>query len=287
MTLRRGLKTLRNRVLHGGVPAEARRFFAAGTPEVSAGRYLVNLSVDLELGFNGPFWRGEIDNSVFWGSAARRHLPRYLELVQQTKTPINVQLVGALLDPDRLSRDVFSSAQREHIERHPALFTLEPAEVEALAQPWIEPGIHAYSHRPFPDLTPGQAAWECSETIRLVSRRFGQVPTFMSFPKNLVAHPDQVAASGIERWRSQGRADDRAIDIGLWLAPGTITPGELGRLLRRLRQRTSGVLLHLWNHLQEMEASIFTRYVEAIEASEFELTLIRDLDRSERMSRPS
>ena len=88
------LRPVRNWVFHGGCSPPVSRFLGEYAPQPDADGYSVNLSFDLELSLNSPFWRGETTKALVLGTAARRNYPAVLALLIDNAIEFNVQVVG-------------------------------------------------------------------------------------------------------------------------------------------------------------------------------------------------
>ena len=265
------LRPVRNWVLHGGYSPPVSRLLGEYAPQPDADGYSVNLSFDLELSLNSPFWRGETTKALVLGTAARRNYPAVLALLIDNATEFNVQVVGGLLDRNLAAEDFFSREQRELIAQHPDLFSLPAETIDMLASDSVAAGIHGYSHRLFDTLTEPDADAEIGRTIALLKQTTGRDARFISFPKNQCAHTHLLAPHGLTRWRGATSRSSVSgeIPIGLWFAKPMVSAGDLNRLLRKLRSETNGFCLHLWNHFHERTADDFRRYIDVLLANDF------------------
>ena len=242
------------------------------------GEYTVNLSFDLELGLNTPFWEGDIKRALAYGQSAHDNFLHVLSFLQKERILSNVQIVGALLDENAATLALFNIAQREALRSKQELFTLSPEHIEILKSPSIEAGVHGFSHRHFTDLSSQEAHYEMRNAVRTFEGRMGFSPEFMSFPKNYIAHTDVVQKHGIQRWRAdtQNPLADAEIPLGLWFAPGVLGAAYLHKLLTAIKASRSGFFLHLWGHFTEMDARVFAELVHVIRSEGWKFTTVKN-----------
>ena len=242
------------------------------------GKYVVNLSFDLELGFNTPFWEGDLRKALAYGTSARNKFLSILGYLRKERIPSNVQIAGLLMNEDLATLSLFSPAQREAIRSHRELFALSHEDMAMLTSPDIEAGIHGFSHRHFTELSSQDADYEMRNAVRVFEKKFGKAPEFMSFPKNYIAHTDVVKKHGVKCWRAdrQHPATDFEIPLGLWFEPGVLGASDLGRLLAKIKESRTGYFLHLWGHCTEMDVRVFAELLHVIKSAGWKCTTVKN-----------
>jgi len=242
------------------------------------GKYVVNLSFDLELGFNTPFWEGDLRKALAYGTSAQNNFLSLLGYLREERIPSNVQIAGLLMDEELTMLSLFSPAQREAIRNHRELFALSHEDVAMLISPDIEAGIHGFSHRHFTELSSQDADYEMRNVVRVFEKKFGKAPEFMSFPKNYIAHTDVVKKHGVKCWRAdrQHPLTDFEIPLGLWFAPGVLGASDLGRLLAKIKESHMGYFLHLWGHFTEMDVRVFAELLDVIKSAGWKCTTVKN-----------
>lgn len=243
------------------------------------GTYSVNISFDLEYSYNSYFWNGDYAQAVEYGKLAKDNFRSFMEYLSVKRIPCNVQIVGLLLEKEEVVRALLTDAERACFESNREYFTLSSTERSSLRSPEIELGLHGYSHRIFKDISREDAEKEIRRACALFNEHFGISPTFMSFPRNVIAHTDLLKVAGIHAWRknTQHTVTRQEYPLGLWFSPSNLNENDLKRFLKELRQRTPGYTLHLWNHMTEMNIEIFRRLVAAIDEMGWTYTTVRDI----------
>lgn len=243
------------------------------------GRYLVNLSFDLELAVSTYFWEQDFKNTLRVGRRAYENLEVTLDLLTAQSLEYNVQIVGMLLDPAILDSPLLTPAHRDFIENHRELFHLSPHQIQKMSHPSVDVGIHGYSHRLFTSLTEDEARKEIMTTINLFESELRDLPspTFIAFPRNYAAHTQILPEYGIQSWRSAAPYPyhDGRIPRGLWFAPGIISPTDLKRVLHRIQNTKEGFLLHFWNHFTEMDTKTLATCVQILKEAGWEFIHIK------------
>ena len=282
-TMRKILRYIKRNTLTGSFSAPVYMFLdelkrqAKNQFHPTDGRFLVNMSFDLECGFNTPLWERDEREALQLGGIAKHNLLSVLDFLRKENLPINVQVVGGLLDEDFASQKFCLEKQKNSITKNFSLFRLSPEERRALMDPKIEIGVHGFSHRRFSSLGREEAVFEVSESVRLVTKIFQRTPRFMSFPKNDTQHIDVLESSGIVSWRSnhQNVSLEGEVPLGLWFAPGNFTPRDLSKILPRIKSLSpQGYFLHLWGHFTEMNSESFSDYIQVFRENGFHFTTV-------------
>ena len=226
----------------------------------------INLSFDLELGFNGNFYRNQFKNAIKKGAEALDNIKPICNYLEDSQIEYNVQIVGQLLT-NNLSDHIFSSEQIGVIKKHPEIFSLDHLTCQNLSNSLVELGSHGFSHRIFKDLSREEANWELDKVIDIFEKRFKKRPVFMSFPKNKLAYVDLLLEKGIPYYRSIEQfmsLDKGGMPLGMMLSSITITPRELDKILKIIKQNQQPFLLHLWSHFTEMSVEKFDQYIKVM-----------------------
>jgi len=240
--------------------------------------FLVNLNFDLELGFGTTFWEGNIAKSLSYGKTSRKNLIPFLRYFSEEKIPANIQIAGALLDPEASNLSIFNDEQRKAMFEHRDLFKLTDDDIELLKIPSIETGLHGFSHRHFTNISDTDAEYEIKSGVTKFQKHFQRNPEFMAFPKNCVAHTDIIQKYGIKSWRadSQHPNGELEVPLGHWFSPGVLGREDLKHALKTIKEKKKGFLLQLWGHFTEMDARTFRELVGVIKESGWKLTTIKD-----------
>lgn len=242
------------------------------------GRYLVNLSFDLKSGYNTTLWSGDFERALAWGNLVREKALPLLEYLSRSRLPYNLQIVGALLDPDFARRPFVPKAQANLIKEYPSYFVLSREEIDVVKADTADIGIHGLTHRTFPSLAKEDADLEIVEAGRIFSNVFGRFPRFMSFPENKVAHVDVLVSRGVKSWRSsRERVSYRGeIPLGLCCSSEHFSTDDLRELLRSIKKARPGYFLHLWSTLGEMDIDAFVEFSTIIVEEGFRFTTVRN-----------
>lgn len=223
--------------------------------------YFINLSFDLELAYNTAFLERDNQEGVKYGQLARNNFEQISEYLNKNNIEYNVQIVGKLLE-----------------QNNKELFHLSEKQIELFRNKNVEIGLHGFSHQLFTDLSKEEADLEVTNGIRLFKKEFNQGPRFMSFPKNKVAHLNVLQKHQIKSWRSdrQGVEIQGEIPLGLWFAPGNLSPRDLKRMLSIIKSKQDSFLLHLWGHFTEMDVDVFKNYINVIKDSGWKFTNLKN-----------
>ena len=283
MNLRSILRPIKRSLLSRGYSAPAHIFLEELKVGISTsfhpvdGSFLVNLSFDLELGLNSPFWeRGSVE-ALHLGKLSKNNLLPTLSFLGEKEVPCNVQIVCGLLDYNFITSSFLSDDQRNLITKHDDLFQFSQDEHTALSGKNVEVGILGFSHRRFSTLSQKEAQKEITKSVELITDTFGRSPRFMSFPKNNIQYSRLLSAAGINAWRGnrQGVYSPGEVPVGLWFAPGNISPHDLTRILKEIRElHPQGFFLHLWGHFTEMNRNTLADMVTVIRDGGFSFTTI-------------
>ena len=250
----------------------------AGNPNTfhpDDGRFLINISFDLEFGFNSPLWERSSSEAVNLGKIAKHNLLPTLAFFKKENIPLNVQVVCGLIADDFISQPFCLEKQRNTIIENRPLFEFSLEERKALVDSDIELGIHGFSHRRFSNLSQGEAETEIKKSVELVNTLLGSPPRFMSFPKNDVAHLSALKGTPIKSWRSNHQDVSLLgeIPVGLWFSPGNISSHDMARLLEEIKiLRPQGYFLHLWSHFTEIESGALEEIIKVICGAGFSFT---------------
>ena len=242
------------------------------------GKYLVNLSFDLEFGFGTTFWGQDIEKALSYGKISRTNLTPIVNFLREEVIPANVQIVAALLDSDIKTTSVFNARQQKMMREQANLFRLTEEDIAILKSHKLEIGLHGYSHRHFTNLSEAEAEKEMLLATEIFQKKFHNQPEFMAFPKNDIAHTDIIRKYGIKSWRSdkEHTISRFGVPLGHWFAPGVLGQNDLKKLLSAIKEMRQGYFLHLWGHFTEMDVDVLERLVEVIKEAGWEFTTVKD-----------
>lgn len=143
------------------------------------------------------------------GSRERRSIAGLLDLCEEFEVRATWALVGHLFhprcedcDPCPLVawRGRYRSFEQIHQTDHPLWYAEDVLEQLLARRDRHEIACHGYSHRPWPELSPDEARMEAETWIRLAAQR-GLKPGSLVFPRNQIAHLDQLREAGFTSYR--------------------------------------------------------------------------------------
>ncbi|HET8579916.1 MAG TPA: polysaccharide deacetylase family protein [Nitrospiraceae bacterium] len=160
-------------------------------------------------------------------------------------------------EPRWLGEDWFAVDPRSSLERDTNYYGLDLVQEILSSERRHEIASHGFSHVDLADdtTTPEVAAYEISESSRILRRLDDQLTTFV-FPNNRPAFVNLVKDAGFTIYRNDvnGEIERDAAGLwkfprGLWLSPLMCSPREMIELVGvAVRQRR---LVNVWCHLHE------------------------------------
>ena len=172
-----------------------------------------------------------LDTEIAWGRIAaddlldfreqfartREVVDRLLDLFDAYETPVTWALVGRLIEPDELRTssgrprlaDYFDGKVDESCYEDPSLtadgesFLRFPELVETIRRRTVrhELGSHSYNHCFFEEIDDAELVRRDFEAMEAVASAQGFAARSFVFPKNQVAHLDELTAQGIRVYR--------------------------------------------------------------------------------------
>jgi hypothetical protein len=278
-------RSAKRRIFSGGYARPVHTFLQL-LPEMSTtlpkGEYVVNISFDLEHAYNTPYWEGEFETALTYGRRSFENFVPISTYLRDEAIPHNVQVVGLLLEKDLSDLPYMNRKQGELVRTHPELFTLTPEQSAYLTESHVDVGLHGYSHRLFSSLSEDEVRNELERARKAFATHFGEripPPTFMSFPRNNVAHEDVLREQGVRSWRMNHQMTKgvKEIPLGLWFAPGTLGVTDLRKVLKRIRNEKESFLLHVWSHYTEMDVETFKAHIEVMREEGWKFKNVRDM----------
>lgn len=246
------------------------------------GRYVVNISFDLEYSLNTYFWNHDFRKAEEMGKRAKNDFAPTLELLAREGIESNVQIVGMLLDSTAAQSTIFSDTQRQFIDAQPELFSLTSDEISLVHESGVEVGIHGYTHRLFADIDTKEAVDEVVRAVGLARDVFclkDDQRLFMSYPRNVVVHAPTLLQNGIYAYRSNTQILQNTFEIprGLWFSASTLNAHSISRLLTHIRNHTENYVLHFWGHFTEMDTDTLQKLIASVRHAGWEFGTIQQI----------